>query len=113
MSRFEVRTEGPETGEGVAVACRYDSAMTPSLPQDEILEFWFGPAPHAERDAWFRKDPTFDAEIRSRFGAAIESALAGGWPRRRNDAARFARARAPARPVHAQRVPRHDARLRG
>jgi uncharacterized protein (DUF924 family) len=61
------------------VACRYDSAMTTSLPQDEILEFWFGPAPHAERNTWFRKDPAFDAEIRSRFGAVIESALAGGW----------------------------------
>jgi len=54
--------------------------MTPSFPRDEILEFWFGPAPHTERNTWFRKDPAFDAEIRSRFGAAIESALGSGWP---------------------------------
>jgi uncharacterized protein (DUF924 family) len=52
--------------------------MPPPFPPDEVLDFWFGPAPHAERDVWFRKDPAFDAEIRSRFGAAIEAALAGG-----------------------------------
>jgi len=42
-----------------------------------ILEFWFGPAPHAARDVWFRKDPAFDAEIANRFGAAVEAALRG------------------------------------
>jgi uncharacterized protein (DUF924 family) len=52
--------------------------MPPPFPPHEVLDFWFGPAPHAERDVWFRKDPAFDAEIRSRFGAAIEAALAGG-----------------------------------
>jgi uncharacterized protein (DUF924 family) len=46
---------------------------------DSILAFWFGPAPHAPRDAWFRKDPAFDAEIRARFGAAVEAALGGAW----------------------------------
>ena len=44
---------------------------------DAVLDFWFGPIPHAARDAWFRKDPAFDAAIRARFGAAVESALAG------------------------------------
>jgi uncharacterized protein (DUF924 family) len=43
----------------------------------EVLAFWFGPPPHAARAAWFRKDAAFDAEIRSRFGAAVEAALAG------------------------------------
>ena len=51
--------------------------MPPLLPPDEILDFWFGPAPHAERDVWFRKDAAFDIEIRSRFGTAMEAALAG------------------------------------
>jgi uncharacterized protein (DUF924 family) len=47
--------------------------------QEDILEFWFGPPPHVERDVWFRKDSAFDATIRERFGAAIETALAGGY----------------------------------
>ncbi len=47
--------------------------------RDEILRFWFGPTPHVERDVWFRKDPAFDATIRDRFGAAIDTALAGGF----------------------------------
>ena len=51
--------------------------------QDEILDFWFGP-PSSPRygpshPEWFRKNPSFDAEIRERFGAAIETALAGGF----------------------------------
>jgi len=44
-----------------------------------ILDFWFGPPPHAARDAWFRKDPAFDATIRDRYGAAIDKALAGAY----------------------------------
>lgn len=44
---------------------------------DEVLDFWFG-ADDAARDVWFRKDPGFDAQIRERFGATIERALAGG-----------------------------------
>lgn len=43
----------------------------------DILEFWFGPRPHAVRGAWFRKDPAFDAMIRMRFGDALEAALGG------------------------------------
>ena len=54
--------------------------MTTAFPQDEILAFWFGPRPHQDRDVWFRKDPTFDAVVRARFGTTIETALAGGWP---------------------------------
>ena len=44
-----------------------------------ILEFWFGPAPHAARDVWFRKDPAFDAQIANRFGALVEAALRGEY----------------------------------
>jgi uncharacterized protein (DUF924 family) len=48
----------------------------------DILIFWFGPPPLAARDAWFRKDPAFDATIRTRFGETIAAARAGaygGW----------------------------------
>ena len=45
----------------------------------EILDFWFGPQPHAPRGEWFRKDAAFDATIRARFGIAIESALGGAF----------------------------------
>lgn len=41
-----------------------------------VLDFWFGDEP-AARPAWFRKDPAFDAQIRSRFGRLIEAALGG------------------------------------
>lgn len=51
--------------------------MTAPASQDDVLGFWFGPLPHATRHVWFRKDPAFDAEIRARFGATIEAALAG------------------------------------
>lgn len=51
--------------------------------QDEILDFWFAPQTSRSygrsRKEWFRKDPAFDAEIRSRFDAAVETALAGGF----------------------------------
>ena len=49
--------------------------MTPIA--HEILEFWFGPPPHAARPEWFRKDLAFDAMIATRFGATIEAALRG------------------------------------
>jgi uncharacterized protein (DUF924 family) len=42
-----------------------------------VLDFWFagGDTPRSE---WFRKDDVLDARIRERFGAVIDSALAGG-----------------------------------
>jgi len=50
--------------------------------QQAILDFWFGPPESAvygtTREAWFRKDAAFDAEIRQRFGAVLETALHGG-----------------------------------
>lgn len=45
----------------------------------DILAFWFGsgkPGPDPA-SRWFGKDPSFDAEIRARYGNAIEAALAG------------------------------------
>jgi uncharacterized protein (DUF924 family) len=49
---------------------------------DEVLAFWFGPSGEPDaggaRKEWFVKDDGFDAQIRERFGALIESALAGG-----------------------------------
>nr|WP_253207030.1 DUF924 family protein [Verticiella sp. GG226] len=46
------------------------------------MDFWFHAPEHPEyltvREAWFRKDASFDAEIRTRFGPLIDGALAGG-----------------------------------
>lgn len=48
-----------------------------------ILDFWFGapgtPEHGQDRDVWFRKDPAFDAEIRSRFADVVTAALAGAF----------------------------------
>lgn len=44
------------------------------MSMEEILDFWFGPVSEdglcddAFVSRWFRKDPTFDAEIRAQFG---------------------------------------------
>ena len=45
----------------------------------DVLLFWFGEPPHANRDVWFRKDPAFDALIRERFGAAVAAAQDGAF----------------------------------
>lgn len=51
--------------------------MTPQ----SVLDFWFAPKGEAEhnrsRAVWFKKDNTFDAAIRTRFGVLIERALDG------------------------------------
>lgn len=56
------------------------SAVLPE-PAREVLDFWFGAVGSAERGsqrkAWFSKDDAFDAQIRDRFGAAVEQALRG------------------------------------
>jgi uncharacterized protein (DUF924 family) len=53
--------------------------MTTSV--DEVLDFWFGresePGYGEFREAWFRKDPEFDREIRDRFETLHEEAAAG------------------------------------
>lgn len=47
-----------------------------------VLDFWFlapdNPGHGQSRPEWFRKDDAFDAQIRERFGALIDTALAGG-----------------------------------
>jgi uncharacterized protein (DUF924 family) len=53
----------------------------------DVLSFWFG-APAARgsyRDAWFRKDPDFDAEIRRHFLVPVESAARGELDRLQSD----------------------------
>jgi uncharacterized protein (DUF924 family) len=50
--------------------------MTEPTDAVAILDFWFGDTA-APRPEWFRKDDAFDAQIRERFGAAIEAALDG------------------------------------
>ncbi len=51
------------------------------MDSNAVLDFWFGPPGDpgyaAVRQAWFRKDDAFDAEIAQRFGALIDAALAG------------------------------------
>jgi uncharacterized protein (DUF924 family) len=40
------------------------------MPPDaiQVNAFWFGDAPGPSRVEWFRKDPAFDQQIRTRFG---------------------------------------------
>lgn len=56
--------------------------MSASPGPAEVLEFWFGTPETAGTEAvtsrWFRKDPAFDREIATRFGALVEQALEGG-----------------------------------
>ena len=52
-----------------------------TITADAILDFWFDRRPGMAletRKAWFEKDPAFDDIIRRRFGAAVETVLAGG-----------------------------------
>jgi uncharacterized protein (DUF924 family) len=49
---------------------------------DEILDFWFerrDGTPSGFRKAWYEKNDALDTEIRQRFGAAVENALADGY----------------------------------
>jgi len=52
------------------------------MTHEDVLDFWFGvpgsPDAGKPRRAWFVKKDDFDATIRTRFGATIEQALAGG-----------------------------------
>ena len=48
----------------------------------DVLDFWFlapdNPGHGQSRAEWFRKDDAFDAQIRERFGALIDTAIDGG-----------------------------------
>jgi uncharacterized protein (DUF924 family) len=52
------------------------------MTYQDVLDFWFGapgsPDAGQPRRAWFVKKDDFDDAIRTRFGATIEQALAGG-----------------------------------
>lgn len=82
----------------VVAACSYVAAwlsrhpawqrVTEPTPVQQVLNFWFGFLGSEEdgqvRGEWFRKSDAFDDEIRARFGALLEQAIAGGlkeWER--------------------------------
>jgi uncharacterized protein (DUF924 family) len=44
------------------------------MQPEDVLSFWFDQPPKN----WFRKNAAFDAEVRTRFGSTIDTALAGG-----------------------------------
>ena len=52
------------------------------MTTQQVLDFWFlppsDPAYGQPRDAWFRKDDAFDAQIAERFDSLIQQAVAGG-----------------------------------
>ncbi len=54
--------------------------MTDSIR--DILDFWFLPLADPEhgkpREIWWKSTPAFDGEIRDRFGALVDNAIAGG-----------------------------------
>lgn len=45
----------------------------------EILEYWFGPkgAPVDNGEMWWKKNPAVDADIKARFGGALEASARG------------------------------------
>jgi uncharacterized protein (DUF924 family) len=47
-----------------------------------ILDIWFLPLDHPDhgksRDVWWQSTPELDAELKTRFGALVEQAIAGG-----------------------------------
>ena len=53
------------------------------MSPDTVLRFWFGdptdPDYRKPRPLWFAGGPAADAAIRASFGAAVETALAGGF----------------------------------
>jgi len=44
---------------------------------EQVLDFWYAGDVTNRRKEWFKKDPLFDDEIRTRFGADVEKAAAG------------------------------------
>ncbi len=53
---------------------------TPSeedVTPESVLTFWLGASPLEKQELWWKKDAALDAEIRERFGTAIEEGAAG------------------------------------
>ena len=46
---------------------------------DDVLDFWFGPAPYEPRPFWFLADPAMDLLIHDRFCLLFEQARDGQW----------------------------------
>lgn len=81
-------------GQQVVSACSYVDVhirrhpkwqrLLAPLAAQQVLNFWFGAIGSVEdgqvRTVWFKKDAAFDAEIRTRFGALLDEALATGMP---------------------------------
>jgi len=65
------------------------SDHNPITSPGNVLDFWFGapgsPEFGAPRPAWFRQSDDFDAEIKTRFGQAVEAALTDGLEDWRQD----------------------------
>ncbi len=58
------------------------TATPDTVTQDSVLDFWFDRRPGEalqHRKVWFEKNDAFDDEIRRRFAAAVETALAEGY----------------------------------
>lgn len=58
--------------------------MQAAVAAGDILDFWFDRAAHphdlpTRRKEWWEKDPAFDAQVRDRFGAAVDAAIDGGF----------------------------------
>lgn len=51
-------------------------AKTTNTSPQEILDFWFGSKPGVNRKEWFKKDPAFDQEIKTKFLKTYELAAA-------------------------------------
>ena len=47
------------------------------ITAEDVLAFWFADGPDTFREAWFKRDDAFDAEIRARFGACLGPAREG------------------------------------
>ena len=81
------------------------------------LDFWFGRARlagarHARAPSGFARTPRSTTRSAARFGEARRGRARRRLRRLVRDAARRARAHPPARPVHAQHLSRHAARVR-
>ena len=79
---------------------------------DEILEFWFGDGSDPEHERrWFAQDAGFDQACRTGFLADHERAAGGELDSWKDSPSKRARADPSARPVSAQHLPRHAARI--
>jgi uncharacterized protein (DUF924 family) len=74
-----IKQEFPRRESRVAYDGSMISSAEPDAAVQEVLAFWFGEGKERgqSRTQWFRKDPAFDEEIRARFLAVYDRAVAG------------------------------------